>query len=78
MGENVLGEHRAQGQHLVRVRTHHRRDDARAQNPGQPGRRVGLQHAQQDAVGIGNFAQRGKAEHAEKHARQPDGQDGQG
>jgi hypothetical protein len=40
MGEDVLGEHRAQSQHLVRVRTHHRRNDARAQNalPARPAR----------------------------------------
>ena len=52
MGKHIFGEHRADGQDLVRVRAHHRRDNASAQDPRQPDRRVVGQQVQEDAVGV--------------------------
>ena len=76
MGEDIFREHRAQREHLVTVRTHHRRDDARAENSGQQRIGVRRQHLQQNAVGLRPQPRHHvRADHAQEHARQPDQHD---
>ena len=52
ISKDVFREHRADGENLVRVRTHNGGNNSRAENSRQPYGRVLVEHVKQYAIGI--------------------------